>query len=79
MYRVNYKYIAAVVEDEEIIITKEMQIADADIEEALTYINAEAYGEVSVEHIEEPQIQTPEERIAELEAALALLLEGATE
>lgn len=81
---IKYKFLSAEVnrgtedapEIEQIFIDKSMGWSEANEEIA----KAEAYkGEYTIEDDGQPEVQTPEQRIAELEAALELLLSGVTE
>jgi hypothetical protein len=85
MKRIKYKFLSAEINRgteeepklEKVILNKSMTWSEANEEIAMR----EAYkGEYTIEDDGQPEPkQTPEERIAELEEALALLLSGVTE
>ena len=87
MKRIKYKFLSAEINRgteeepklEKVILNKSMTWSEANEEIAMR----EAYnGEYTIEDDGQPEPeakQTPEERIAELEAALELLLSGVTE
>ena len=70
-------------EYEDVILDKEIRCAEAYLESNEEIAKREAYnGEYTIEDDGQPEPeakQTPEERIAELEEALVLLLSGVTE
>ena len=80
---IKYKFLSCEVENKQIILDKELNCpTEADLEANLTIAQEEAYnGEYTIEDDGAPESadQTPEERIAELEDALELLLSGVTE
>jgi len=64
----------------QIFLDKVIHCVEADLEVNEETAKKEAYnGEYTIEDDGQPEPQTPEERIAELEQALELLLSGVTE
>lgn len=88
---IKYKFLSAEINHgteekpniEQILLDKSIRCATADLEANEEIAKREAYnGEYTIEDDGQPEPeaqQTPEERIAELEEALELLLSGATE